>query len=96
MRKPASGPPKQITGIQLVFLVAQFFKIHEGERVQYELSTLMDLEYPGDAKLAWFKNRWDAMLRHCVTKLTDRDKLSILMKKLKGSDRLRASASPIP
>ena len=91
LRKPASpaAMPVQITGVQLILLVRQFFRIHDGERVQYELSTLMDLAYPGDAKLGWFKDKWDYMVRNCVTPLSDRDKQGILVKKLKGSERLR-------
>ena len=49
----------------------------------------MDLEYSGDAKLGVFKDHWDKMVRNCVTKLGDRDKLGILTKKLKNSERLK-------
>ena len=59
--------PKQITGLQLVYLVRRFFQINEKDRVQYELSALMNLTYPGDAKLGWFKDKigpHDPPLRH--------------------------------
>ena len=81
--------PRQIRGRQLLLLVRQFFRIDDNERVQFELSALMDLEYPGDANMGTFKDQWDFMLRHLVTKLTDKDKQGILVKKIRKSEKLR-------
>ena len=91
LRKPSDplAMPVQITGLQLIFCVKQYFRIHDNERVTFELSALTDLEYSGDAKLGVFKDHWDKMVRNCVTQLSDRDKLGILEKKLKGSERLK-------
>ena len=50
----------------------------------YTLCALMELKYAGDAKVGPRKDPWDTMVRKCVTKLTDRDKLSIFSGKLKG------------
>ena len=63
--------PKQITGLQYLWVIKHYFRIHDDERVTYELSALMNLEYPGDAKLGTFKDHWDRMVRKCVTRLTD-------------------------
>ena len=82
-------PPTQITGRQLLFVVRKFYQIHEKERVQYELSSLMDLDYPGDAQMGPFKDRWDHMVRHLRTKLSDHDKEGILVKKLRKSESLK-------
>ena len=73
----------------MVFLVKQFYQIHEKYRVTYELSALMEFDYPGDAKLAWWKDHWDKMVRHCVTRLSDRDKLGMVVKRLAKSTRLK-------
>jgi len=73
----------------MIFLVRQFFRVHDTEKVSFELSALIALEYPGDANMGWFKDRFDLMLRHCRTKLEDRDKEGILVNKLRGSDALR-------
>ena len=81
--------PRQITGIQLMFLVKQFYRIDANKQVQFELSALMDLAYPGDAQLGPFKDKWDYMIRHCVTQLSDRDKQGILVQKLRKSDLLK-------
>ena len=73
----------------MIFGVNLYCRIYDNERVTFELSALTDLEYPGDAKLGVFKDHWDKMVRNCVTQLSDRDKLGILEKKLKGSERLK-------
>ena len=83
--------PEQISGPQLIWLIKHYYMIHDTERVQYELSSLMDLTYPGDAQLSWWKDHVDHMLRNLVTPLADRDQFGILSKKLKGSDRLKAT-----
>ena len=79
------SPPRQISGLQFVWLVKRFFMIHDTERVQYELSPLMDLTYPGDGKLDSWKNNVDHMLRNMRTPIDDKDKYGILKKKLVGS-----------
>ena len=82
-------PPQQVTGRQLLYVVRTFYQIHDKERVQFELSTLMDLEYPGDAQMGKFKDHWDHMVRHLRTKLSDHDKEGILVKKLRKSESLK-------
>ena len=81
--------PMQIRGRQLIYLIRQFYQIDDAQRVSFELSALMDLEYPGDSNMGPFKDQWDFMLRHCITKLSDKDKQGILVKKLRKSDRLK-------
>ena len=49
------APPRQISGLQFVWLIKRYFMIHDTERVQYELSSLMEVEYPGDAQLDTWK-----------------------------------------
>ena len=91
LREPGGeAMPKQITGLQYLWVIKHYFRIHDDERVTYELSALMNLEYAGDAKLGSWKNQWDRMVRKCVTKLTDRDKFSMFSDKLKTSDRLKS------
>ena len=70
----------------MVWLIKRFYSIHDTERVSYELSSLMNLVYPGDAQLSWFKGHLDHMLLNLVTDLKDRDKYGIITEKLKGSD----------
>ena len=82
--------PVQITGLQMIHVIRDFFRIGAGETVQYELGALMELSYPGDAKLGPWKDRWDKMMRHLTTKLTDADKLSMFRKKLADSARLKS------
>ena len=53
--------PRQISGLQFVWLIKRYFMIHDTERVQYELSSLMEVEYPGDAQL----DTWKTMLIIC-------------------------------
>ena len=90
MLMPASGAmPVIVGGMQLVYLVKAHFKIHDSERVQFDIIALIALEYPGDAKLASFKDHWDKMVLNLVTPLGERDKLGILVAKLKGSERLK-------
>ena len=36
-----AAKPRQITGLQLVFLIREFYKIGEGETVTYEISALV-------------------------------------------------------
>ena len=84
-----AATPQQITGLQMVFLVKQFYQINEKDRVVFELSALIKFEYQGDAKLPWWKDHWDKMVRHCVTNLEDKDKLGMLVEKLKPSERLK-------
>jgi len=81
--------PKQISGLQIIFLVRSFYRVHDTEKVSFELSALMELEYPGDANMGWFKDRFDTMLRHCRTKLEDKDKEGVLVAKLRKSDDLK-------
>merc|ERR1712127_503146 len=77
-----ADPPRQITGRQILWVVRKYFQVHDNERVQFELAALMELEYPGDANLGKFKDRWDHMVRHLRTALTDRDTEGILVKKI--------------
>ena len=63
--------------------------MYENERITYELSSLMQLEYPGDAKLPEFKEGWDHMVRHLRTPLGKRDMESIYIAKISGSDTLK-------
>ena len=81
--------PTQISGRQLLWIVRHYFQIHEKERVQYELSALIQLEYPGDSQMGPFKDRLDHMFRHCRTNLSDRDKEGILVAKLRKSEELK-------
>ncbi len=81
--------PRQIRGRQLLYTVRQFYGIRPNEHISFELSALMDLEYPGDAKLPEFKDRWDHMIRHLRTKLSPEDLESILVRKLRASDILK-------
>ena len=81
--------PRQIRGRQLLYAVRQFYGIRPNEHISFELSALMDLEYPGDAKLPEFKDRWDHMIRHLRTKLSKEDLESILVRKLRASDLLK-------
>ena len=67
-------PPLQIAGLQLVWLVRHYYRIQDTDTVQYELSALMGLEYPGDKGMDRWKDHWDKMLRHCKTKLSEKDK----------------------
>ena len=53
--------PELIYRLQLVWVIKHSYMIHYTERVQYELSSLMGLTYPGDANLAWFKDHIDHM-----------------------------------
>ena len=50
---------------------------------------LTDLIYPGDNKLPAWKDQLDGIIRHLKTKLPDSEKLSIVRKKLVGSERLK-------
>ena len=61
LRRAATA--QQISGLQMIYLVKQFYQINERDRVTYELASLMEFAYPGDAKLGWFKDRWDKMVR---------------------------------
>ena len=45
----------------------------------------MDLGYPGDDRMGSFKSRWDYMVRHCITQLSDRDMEGMLVRKLRDS-----------
>ena len=81
--------PCQISGLQLLWLVKRFYEVHDNERITFELSSLMLLEYPGDAKLPEFKEGWDNMVRHLRTPLDKRDLESIYIAKIRGSDTLK-------
>ena len=47
--------PRQITGLQIVDLARSSYRIHDTEHTTFELSTLMSLEYPGDAHKLYSK-----------------------------------------
>ena len=81
--------PRQITGLQIIFLVKSFYRVHDTEKVSFELSALMELEYPGDGNMAVFKDKLDFTFRHLRTKLEDKDKEGIVVAKLRKSDALR-------
>ena len=82
--------PKQITGRQLVWVVRQFFNVDDGNRkASFELSTLLAISWPGDAKLAQFKDRWDHIVRNLRSPIGKRDLEDILVSKLRGSDVLK-------
>ena len=47
------SPPRQITGRQLTWVVRRFFNVTDGNRkASFELSTLLAIVWPGDAKMA--------------------------------------------
>ena len=82
--------PKQITGLQLVWLTRHYYRIQDTDTVQYELSALMGLEYSGDRNMGRWKDHWDKMLRHCKTKLGEKDKEGIFIAKFRDkSDRMK-------
>jgi len=47
-----------ILGIQYLFAIKSFFRVGDTEEeTLFELSALMEFEYPGNAQKSWFKNR---------------------------------------
>ena len=62
------APPKmQIKGRQIVLLIRRFFEVKKDRRIQYELTNLLDLTYPGDARMTQVKLAWDIMLRNVTS-----------------------------
>ena len=49
----------------------------------------MDIEYPGDARMAEFEDRWDFVVRHLRTRFNEADLEGILVKKLRKSELLK-------
>ena len=85
-------PRRQIKGRQILLLIRRFFEVKQDRRIQYELSNLLDLSYPGDKKLAQFKYAWDNMLRNmrCPIMQTEPKTIEHLLYRLvKNSDTLR-------
>ena len=41
----------------MIYIIRYFYKIGQGETIQYELSALMELTFPGDDKLGPWKDR---------------------------------------
>ena len=75
--------PQQITGLQLVWLTRHYYRIQDTDTVHYELSARMGLEYSGDKNIGRWKDHWDSILRHCKTKLSERDNEGIFIAKFK-------------
>ena len=68
LREPADGAmPQQIKGVQYLWLIKHYFRIHDDDKGTYEFSAIMALEYSGDAKLGSWKDHWGMMVRRCVT-----------------------------
>ena len=84
-------PRRQIRGRQIVLLVRQFFEIKEDRRIQYELTNLLDIKYPGDAKMSSFKYAWDNMVRNMSFSILTKEPKTleqIFYKLIKRSDAL--------
>ena len=73
----------------MIYLVREFFRVHDTQETAFELSALMSLEYTGDASKAVFKDQWDHMVRHLRTKLSDRGTQGIFLTKLRASEDLK-------
>ena len=85
------GPcPRQITGRQLVWTIRHFFRIDDDNaKTSFELTTLLAITWPGDAKMGQFKARWDHIVRNLRSPLSKRDLEDILVPKLRGSELLK-------
>ncbi len=84
MRREAM--PRQIRGLQLLFLIRAFYRVDAEEHTSFELTALMETEYPGDDKMAEFKHRWDYIVRHLRTPLSQRDLENLLVYFVCGLD----------
>ena len=70
-------------------LVKRFYRVYDNERITYELPSLMQLEYPGDAELPEFKKGKGRMVRHLRTPLAMRDLESIYFANIRGGGTLK-------
>ena len=86
-RKPR---PVQISGRQLMWVVRRFFRVDDGStKTTFELSTLMAISWPGDAKISYFKDRWDHIVRNLRSPISDRDLEELLVSKVRTSELLK-------
>ena len=46
-----ADPPVGITGLQLIYLVREFFRVHDTQETAFEFPALMSLEYTGEGHL---------------------------------------------
>ena len=84
-------PPRQIKGRQILFLIREFFQVNAGKRVTFELRSLIEINYWGDANLAAWKAKWDDMVRNLRSPLSAEQLEEIYITKLRTSDALRAA-----
>ena len=83
-------PPKPLKGRQVLHLVKTFFEVDADQGLTFELTSLIDLQYGGDAKLAPWKSHWDNMLRNQRNPVTPGQAEEIFLKKIRGSELLKA------
>ena len=85
-------PRRQIKGRQLILLIRRFYEVKKDRRIQYKLTNLLDVTYPGDARMAQFKSSWDNMLRNMRSNVLTQEPKTLehpFYRLLKASDVLR-------
>ena len=70
-----------------MYTVRKFDQV-DGDQASFELSTLLAIKWAGDHHMGQFKSKWDHIVRHLRTPLSDRDLESILINKVRVSEVL--------
>ena len=83
-----ASTPRQITGRQLASVIRTYFRVDDAQVTTFELTALLNITYPGDARLGQFKDKWDHVVRNLRSPISDRDLEGILVTKLRGSELL--------
>ena len=73
----------------MVHIVKSFYEVRDGKRITYELRSMMDCEWWGDANLSTWKSHWDDMVRNQRSPLTEDQLKEIYLEKIRGSEDLR-------
>ena len=78
-----------IAGRQMLHIVRPFYEVRDNKRITFDLRSVMDDVWLGDAKLAQWKNHWDDMVRNQRSPLTEDQLREIYIEKIRSSDDLR-------
>jgi len=66
-------PPRQISGLQLLYVSRRFFEVRRGDRTMFGISALISLECWGDSRLPGRKTMWDYMVASLRRPLDEQD-----------------------
>ena len=93
LKTQAAKEKKQISGRQQLWLVYKDYQLNAEHGEKFELEDLMQVEYPGDARLEDFILLWESTLVRMEEPPNEAIKRSIFHGCIKGSDKLKEELS---